>query len=468
MFQKMLNQQMKNQVGSLNQQKQEDMNRRVVTEIEDVDQEIKTMQDVTNLKAHLKMNQIVKQSFRKNKDETNPSIYISKFENQLKQIQQSTIKKQTRKPLSIEKNSTKSVLMPASTERYDYSNFTYINLKVVGSGSFGVVHKAKVNETGEIVAIKKVLQDRRYKNRELQILQELDHVNVLKMKHAFYTPAENKDENYLNVVMEYFPDTLYSFNKSYIKDFKKMPDIQVKLFSYQLLRSIAYISLLGICHRDIKPHNVLVNSESNKLQLCDFGSAKKLVKGEPNIAYICSRCYRAPELIFGSIDYDTQIDVWSVGCVIAELINGEPLFLGDSAVDQMVEIVKVLGTPTNEQILSMNKNYDIQSNQFAKIKQRDWRKVLKTKDTKAIDLVSKLLTYCPKTRLTPFKSLTHPYFDELRDIDQLKSLQSQMKIAIPELFNFSNDEIYKMTQQERMQLIPDWYGISSKIVKTEY
>ncbi|CAD8069878.1 unnamed protein product [Paramecium sonneborni] len=458
---------MKKQVGSLNEQKQEDMNRRVVTEIEDGDQEVKTLQDISNLKAHLKMHQMVKQPFRKNKEESTPSIQIGKFENQLKQIQQQTIKMQARKPVSIEKNSAKSVLMAVSTERLDYSNFTYVNLKVVGSGSFGIVHKAKVNETGEIVAIKKVLQDRRYKNRELQILQELDHVNVLKMKHAFYTPADNKDETYLNVVMEYFPDTLYSFNKSFIKDFKKMPDILVKLLSYQLIRSIAYISLLGICHRDIKPHNVLVDPQSNKLQLCDFGSAKKLVKGEPNIAYICSRCYRAPELIFGATDYNTQVDVWSVGCVIAELINGEPLFLGESAVDQMVEIVKVLGTPNHEQILSMNKDYDVQSNKLAKIKQRDWKKVLKTKDTKAIDLVSKLLTYCPKTRLTPFKSLAHPYFDELRDISQLKSMQSQMKISIPELFNFSNEEVCKMTQQEITQLIPDWYGISSKIVKTE-
>ncbi|CAK77104.1 unnamed protein product (macronuclear) [Paramecium tetraurelia] len=463
----MLNQQMKKQVGSVHQQKSEDMNRRVVTEMEEMDQEMKTLQDISNLKAHLKMNQIVKQPFRKNKDEPITSFQVAKFENQLKQIQQQTIKQQIRKPLSIEKNSAKSVLMPTSTERHDYTNFTYTNLKVVGSGSFGVVHKAKVNETGEFVAIKKVLQDRRYKNRELQILQELDHVNVLKMKHAFYTPAENKDESYLHVVMEYFPDTLYSFNKSFIKDFKKMPDVLVKLFSYQLLRSIAYISLLGICHRDIKPHNVLVNPESNKLQLCDFGSAKKLIKGEPNIAYICSRCYRAPELIFGATDYDTQVDVWSVGCVIAELINGEPLFLGDSAVDQMVEIVKVLGTPTKEQILSMNRDYDVLSNQFAKIKQRKWNKVLKTKDTKAIDLVSKLLTFCPKTRLTPFQSLAHPYFDELRDIGQLKSLQNQMKISIPELFNFSNEEMCRMTQQEMIQLIPDWYGISSKIVKTE-
>jgi len=121
-----------------------------------------------------------------------------------------------------------------------------------------------------------------------------------------------------------------------------MPDILVKIYAYQLLRSIGYISQRDICHRDIKPHNILVNPVTNRLILCDFGSAKRLIKGEPNIAYICSRCYRAPELIFGATDYNPQIDVWSagntiisiyLGCVIAELFNGEPLFLGESAVD---------------------------------------------------------------------------------------------------------------------------------------
>jgi len=100
-----------------------------------------------------------------------------------------------------------------------------------------------------------------------------------------------------------------------------------------MLRSIAYIHAIGICHRDIKPHNILADPNTNKVVMCDFGSAKKLIKGEPNIAYICSRCYRAPELIFGATDYTTTIDVWSTGCVIAEMLNGEPLFVGESAVD---------------------------------------------------------------------------------------------------------------------------------------
>jgi len=124
---------------------------------------------------------------------------------------------------------------------------------------------------------------------------------------------------------------------------------------YQLLRSLAYIHAKGICHRDIKPQNLLVDPEKFVLKLCDFGSAKTLVRGEPNIAYICSRYYRAPELIFGATDYAPAIDMWSTGCVMAELLLGQPLFPGESSVDQLVEIIKVLGTPTKEELYAMNK-----------------------------------------------------------------------------------------------------------------
>jgi serine/threonine protein kinase len=112
-----------------------------------------------------------------------------------------------------------------------------------------------------------------------------------------------------------------------------VPNILVKIYSYQLLRSIAYIHAIGICHRDIKPQNVLVDTNSHILKLCDFGSAKQLIPGEPNVSYICSRYYRAPELIFGNSNYTTSIDVWSVGCVIAELMLGQPIFPGESGVD---------------------------------------------------------------------------------------------------------------------------------------
>ncbi len=114
-----------------------------------------------------------------------------------------------------------------------------------------------------------------------------------------------------------------------------------QVYSYQLSKACSYIHAVGICHRDIKPQNLLVDGKTHSLKLCDFGSAKRLVRGEPNVAYICSRYYRAPELIFGATDYTTAIDIWSAACVTAEMILGQPLFPGESGVDQLVEIIKV-------------------------------------------------------------------------------------------------------------------------------
>ena len=161
----------------------------------------------------------------------------------------------------------------------------------------------------------------------------------------------------MNVVMDYIPETVYRVLKHYNKMKQQVPPLLIKLYAYQCYRALAYIPALGVVHRDIKPQNLLVDPATHVLKLCDFGSAKKIQKGENNVSYICSRYYRAPELIFGATDYSAAIDVWSTGCVIAELLLGQPLFPGESGVDQLVEIIKVLGTPTREQIHSMNPNY---------------------------------------------------------------------------------------------------------------
>ena len=124
-----------------------------------------------------------------------------------------------------------------------------------------------------------------------------------------------------------------------------------------MLRGLNYLTILSIAHRDIKPHNILIDRLTHKAVICDFGSAKQLIKGETNLAYICSRCYRAPELIFGATDYTSQIDVWSLGCVLVEMINGEPPFIGDSQMDQLIEIIKILGTPIWEDVYDMNSKY---------------------------------------------------------------------------------------------------------------
>nr|GMC82760.1 shaggy-related protein kinase epsilon-like [Ipomoea batatas] len=279
---------------------------------------------------------------------------------------------------------------------------SYMAERVVGTGSFGVVFQAKCLESGEAVAIKKVLQDRRYKNRELQIMRMLEHPNVVQLKHCFYSTTEN-NEVFLNLVLEYVPETVYRVSRHYSRMNQHMPVLYVQLYTYQ-----------------VKPH-------SHQLKICDFGSAKMLVPGEPNISYICSRYYRAPELIFGATEYTTAIDVWSVGCVMAELLLGHPLFPGESGVDQLVEIIKILGTPTREEIKCMNPNYT--EFKFPQIKAHPWHKL---------------------------EACAHPFFDALRDPNA--SLPNGR--PLPPLFNFTPQakpyaELSGVPDELRNRLIPE-------------
>lgn len=293
---------------------------------------------------------------------------------------------------------------------------SYTDVKVIGNGSFGVVYQAKMVESGELIAIKKVLQDKRFKNRELQIMRKLDHINIIKLRYFFYSSGDKKDEVYLNLVLDYVPETVYRVARHFNKAKQPIPMVYVKVYIYQLFQSLAYIHSQGVCHRDIKPQNMLVDPETAILKLCDFGSAKQLVKGEPNVSYICSRYYRAPELIFGATDYTPNIDVWSAGCVLAELLLGQPIFPGDSGVDQLVEIIKVLGTPTRDQIREMNPNYT--EFKFPQIKAHPWTKVFKARTpADAVSLCGRLLEYTPVLRLSPDEACAHTFFDELRDFN---------------------------------------------------
>ncbi|KAI3931325.1 hypothetical protein MKX01_040242 [Papaver californicum] len=313
---------------------------------------------------------------------------------------------------------------------------SYMAERVVGQGSFGIVFQAKCLETGETVAIKKVLQGKRYKNRELQMMRLLDHHNI---------------ELYLNLVLEYVPETVYLVAKHYSRANQRMPLIYVKLYTFQICRALAYIhGAIGVCHRDLKPQNLLVNPHTHQLKLCDFGCAKVLVKGEPNISYICSRYYRAPELIFGATEYTSAIDIWSAGCVLAELLLGQPLFPGESGVDQLVEIIKVLGTPTREEIKCMNPNYT--EFKFPQIKAHPWHKLFhKRMPPEAVDLVSRLLQYSPNLRCTALEACIHPFFDELRD----PNTRLPNGRALPPLFNFKPQELKGVSLELLVKVIPE-------------
>eukprot|EP01135_Chromosphaera_perkinsii_P012408 Nk52_evm19s2657 gene=Nk52_evmTU19s2657 len=336
-----------------------------------------------------------------------------------------------------------TTVVATSGETGENYNLSYTDTKVIGNGSFGVVFQAKLVESGDIVAIKKVLQDKRFKNRELQIMRMLSHRNVVSLRDFFYSSGEKKDEIYLHLVLEFIPETVYRVARHYSKSKQAIPMVYVKLYMYQLFRSLAYIHSLGICHRDIKPQNLLLDPNSGVLKLCDFGSAKMLVKGEPNVSYICSRYYRAPELIFGATDYTTAIDVWSAGCVFAELLQGQPMFPGESGVDQLVEIIKVLGTPTREQILSMNPNYT--EFKFPQIRAHPWNKVFRSRTpSEALSSITKLLEYTPTKRPSPLEAMCHQFFDELRQPD----LVLPNGRAPPELFDFTDTELQSSPECE--------------------
>ena len=252
--------------------------------------------------------------------------------------------------------------------------------------------------------------------------------------------------------MDYIPDTLSKIIKEYNKSKSQIPMNLVKLYSYQILKGLAYLETVSICHRDIKPQNILIDPCTHSLKICDFGSAKKILEGELNISYICSRHYRAPELIFGCTDYKFAIDIWSAGCVIAEMVLGRPIFLGESSSDQILQIIKVLGVPSKAQILEMNSNYN--DFKFPNIKSISWSRVFKNRiaDDTFFEFLSMLLVYEPEKRLNPLKALLHPFFDELR----LSDTKLVNNIPLLNLFNFSENE-RKSHPETVDKLVPDWY-----------
>lgn len=323
-------------------------------------------------------------------------------------------------------------------------------LKIIGQGTFGVVYKAQQKtEDRKIVAIKKVFQDPKYSNREFKIVVELNHPNCIKVHKFFFSQnTEKPNEVYLNLVMDYIPDTLYKILRFYVKKNIPFPNALGKIYSYQMFRALAYIHNLGICHRDIKPQNILIDINTHKLVLCDFGSAKQLKPGDSSVAYICSRYYRAPELILGEENYGQEIDVWSMGCVIAEMFIGEPIFTGKNSKDQFVKIMTVLGTPTAEDIYEMNPN--IQTN-LPQIKPVGLKRRFKNPDPLMLDLLSKILTYNPKKRLKPFEVLGHAYFDELR----VQKLTINGR-NVTDLFDFHPVEV-GINNKLAASITPHWY-----------
>uniref|UniRef100_A0A8C7EI30 Cyclin-dependent kinase-like 2 n=1 Tax=Nothoprocta perdicaria TaxID=30464 RepID=A0A8C7EI30_NOTPE len=211
----------------------------------------------------------------------------------------------------------------------------YQALGLVGEGSYGVVTKCRNKDSGQIVAVKKFLESeddatvKKMALREIKLLKQLRHENlvnlleVYKKKKRWYLVFEFVDHTVLDD-LEAFPNGL---------DYSR-----VRKYLFQIIRGIAFCHShnVSIIHRDIKPENILV-SNSGVIKLCDFGFARTLgASGEAYTDYVATRWYRAPELLVGDIKYGKAVDVWAIGCLVTEMLTGEPLFPGDSDIDQSV------------------------------------------------------------------------------------------------------------------------------------
>lgn len=332
---------------------------------------------------------------------------------------------------------------------------TYTAQRVLGVGTFGVVYQAQVIETGEIVAIKSMKVNE--KDREIQILRELDgHPNIVAFKGAFLSKEEAEGEPKLNLVLEFLSDTLHRVIKHSNAINKPMDSLRIKVYTFQLMRVLNYMHLQGIVHCDIKPQNLLIDGKSHTLKLCDFGTARHSVFGEEGLRpYVCSRYYRAPELIFGSTTYNTSVDLWSAGCVYGEMMLGQPVFTGKDGINQLLEIFKVLGTPSSSQVQAMNPMYP-EYNFSPAVSPLSWEVIfpLHSQDAAALSLAGALLTYDPSSRATPMEALLHDYFTFLR------SKSAAREDMVP-LFDFGPDELLLATAEEKSKLIPDWFASKS-------
>ncbi|XP_037677044.1 cyclin-dependent kinase 16 isoform X2 [Choloepus didactylus] len=283
---------------------------------------------------------------------------------------------------------------------------TYIKLDKLGEGTYATVYKGKSKLTDNLVALKEIRLEHEEGApctaiREVSLLKDLKHANIVTLHDIIHT------EKSLTLVFEYLDKDL----KQYLDDCGNVINMHnVKLFLFQLLRGLAYCHRQKVLHRDLKPQNLLIN-ERGELKLADFGLAR--AKSIPTKTYsneVVTLWYRPPDILLGSTDYSTQIDMWGVGCIFYEMATGRPLFPGSTVEEQLHFIFRILGTPTEETWPGILSNEEFKTYNYPKYRSEALLSHAPRLDSDGADLLTKLLQFEGRNRISAEDAMKHPFF----------------------------------------------------------
>ncbi|CAJ1348812.1 unnamed protein product, partial [Effrenium voratum] len=281
----------------------------------------------------------------------------------------------------------------------------YKVFKTLGDGTYGSVLKAQNKQTNEMVAIKKMKQkyyswEECMKLREIASLRKLIHPNIVKLKEVI------RENDELHLVFEFMEANLYEFMKSRVR---AIPESKVRNIMFQTMQAMNHVHKHGYFHRDMKPENLLVSGETVKL--ADFGLAREIRARPPFTDYVSTRWYRAPEVLLRSSIYNSPLDIWACGGIMAELYTLRPLFPGASESDQLYKICSVLGTPTT---VSWPEGFKLAAQMGYKFPQfvpTRLETLVPQANAEGIQLMQAMMQWDPNRRHSATKILHHPYFE---------------------------------------------------------
>ncbi|KAH8383369.1 hypothetical protein KR009_008253 [Drosophila setifemur] len=292
----------------------------------------------------------------------------------------------------------------------------YEIVQPLSAGAFGQVAKAQLRGTTIPVAIKKLLrpfrsdEDAKMVYREIRLLKHMDHRNVIGLLDTFHSPWPSDNQSWddftdVYLVTQFMERDLHSVTRN-----QKLSDSHVKKILYQILRGLKYIHSAGVLHRDLKPGNIAVNADC-ELRILDFGMAR--LTSNQMTDTVCTLWYRAPEVLFCWDHYTSAIDMWSVGCILAELISGKALFPGKNHLRQLRCVIDIMGTPSDEFISRIsNPNASNYVKTYPLRERCNFQEIFPSANPLALDLLEKMLKMMPDRRITAEEAMNHPFFED--------------------------------------------------------